>query len=122
MYNVNKENQKISTEKFSASERRAAQYLVDKGHHVVLRLPVNTRVGVRTSDLLVDGVPYDVYTPKTINHNRIISAIAKKNSQAQGIVLDLTETEVTPNQLGNVLERVQGAGATNICDIVIIGK
>jgi hypothetical protein len=37
-------------------------------------------------------------------------------------VLDLTETEVTPNQLGNVLKRVQGAGATNICDIVIIGK
>jgi hypothetical protein len=116
----NKENQKIPT--FSASERRAAQYLVDKGHNVVLRLPVNTQVGVRTSDLLVDGVPYDVYTPKTINPNRIISAIAKKNSQAQGIVLDLTETEVTPNQLGNVLERVQNAGATNICDIVIIGK
>jgi len=37
-------------------------------------------------------------------------------------VLDLTETEVTPSQLGNVLERVQGAGATNIYDVVIIGK
>ncbi len=88
---------------------------------MVLRLPVNTP-NVRTSDLLVDGIPYDVYTPKTINPNRIISAIAKKNSQAQGIVLDLTETEVTPIQLGNVLERVQGAGATNIYDIIIIGK
>jgi len=72
--------------------------------------------------LLVDAVPYDVYTPKTANPNRIISAIAKKNSQAQGIVLDLTETEVTPSQLGNVLERVQGAGATNIYEVVIIGK
>jgi filamentous hemagglutinin len=121
VYNVNKENQKISIEKFSVSERRAAKYLVDKGHHVVLRLPV-TQIGVRTSDLLVDGIPYDVYTPKTMNPNRIISAIAKKNSQAQGIVLDLTETEVTLEQLGNVLERVRGAGATNICDIVIIGK
>ena len=121
MYKIDKENQKIPTAKFSASERRAAQYLADKGHHVVSRLPV-TQMGVRTSDLLVDGIPYDVYTPKTINPSRIISAIAKKNSQAQGIVLDLTETEVTPNQLGNVLERVQGAGATNICDIVIIEK
>ncbi len=31
--------------------------------------------------------------------------------------MDLTETSVTPSQLGNVLERVHGAGATNICDI-----
>jgi len=116
---THKDNQKISA--FSASEKRATQYLAKKGHNVVLRLPVNIQ-GVRTSDLLVDGIPYDVYTPKTINPNRIISAIAKKNSQAQGIVLDLTETEVTISQLGNVLERVQGAGATNIHDIIIIGK
>lgn len=122
MYKIDQENPKIPTDKFSKSERRAAQYLADKGHHVVLRLPVNTQMGVRTSDLLVDGIPYDVYTPKTLNPNRIISAIAKKNSQAQGIVLDLTETEVTPNQLGNVLERVQGAGATNIFEIIIIEK
>jgi len=89
---------------------------------VVLRLPIGTRAGGRTSDLLVDGVPYDVYTPKTANPDRIVSAIAKKNSQASGIVLDLTETSVTPSQLGNILKRVQGAGATDIHDIVIIGK
>jgi filamentous hemagglutinin len=64
-----------------------------------------------------------VYTPTTSNPSRIISAIAKKNSQVQGggVVLDLSGTSVTRAQLGDVLKRVQGAGATGIKDIVIIG-
>jgi len=39
-----------------------------------------------TSDLLVDDVRYDFYTPSTSNANRIVSAIARKNSQAEGVV------------------------------------
>ncbi|NOJ83342.1 hypothetical protein HNV28_34375 [Myxococcus xanthus] len=70
---------------------------------------------------MVDGVRYDVYTPTTTNANRIISAIAKKNSQAEGIVLDLSQTSVTRAQLGNVLERVRGVGANNIRDVIILG-
>ncbi|WP_299073323.1 hypothetical protein [uncultured Paraglaciecola sp.] len=72
--------------------------------------------------MLVDGIPYDVYTPTSANPNRIISAIAKKNDQASGIVLDLSNSPVSSEQLGNVLARVNGAGATNITDIVIIGN
>ena len=74
-----------------------------------------------TSDLFVDGIAFDVYTPTTSNPNRIVSAIARKNSQATGIVLDLSHSEVTRKQLGNVLRRVRGAGAKNIRRIVIIG-
>lgn len=107
---------------FSASEIAAARYMAAQGRNVLLRQPVGTRAGGRTSDLLVDGVRYDVYTPRTANPNRIISAIASKNSQAEGIVLDLSKTQVTPDQLGDVLRRVQGAGAANIRDVVIIGK
>jgi len=57
-----------------------------QGKKVELRSPVGTRVEGNTSDLLVDGVRYDVYTPTTGNAGRIISAIAKKNTQAEGIV------------------------------------
>ena len=97
--------------------------MADLGHDVTLRAPTGTRAGGGTSDLLVDGVRYDVYTPTTSNPGRIISAIAKKNSQVQegGVVLDLSGTTVTRAQLGDVLKRVQGAGATGIRDIVIIG-
>jgi filamentous hemagglutinin len=106
----------------SASERVAAEHMAGLGRNVELRDPVGTRAGGGTSDLLVDGVPYDVYTPTSANPNRIISAIAKKNDQATGIVVDLSNSPVTADQLGNVLGRVNGAGATNITDIVIIGN
>lgn len=104
--------------KYSASELNAAQHIAKLGNSVILRPPSNV---ARTSDLLVNGMPYDVYTPITSNANRIISAIAHKSSQAQGIVLDLSRTSVTAQDLGNILARVQGTGAKNIVDIVIIG-
>jgi RHS repeat-associated protein len=106
---------------YSASEKRAAQHMADLGNDVVLRPPTGTRAAGGTSDLLVNGVRYDVYTPETTKADRIISAIAKKNSQAEGVVLDLSNTSVTREQLGDVLKRVNGSGAKNIRDVVIIG-
>lgn len=107
---------------FSASERSAAQYMANLGYNVVLRSPVGTRADGGTSDLLVNGIPYDVYTPETSNLNRIVSAIVKKNSQTAGVIVDLRESSVSPSQLSNVFQRVRGAGATNIVNIEIIGK
>lgn len=108
--------------KFSESEINAARYMAESGKNVILRRPTGTRADGGTSDLLVDGVPYDVYTPTTSSANRIISNMAKKNSQANGIVLDLSKSSVPREQLGNVLNRVRGSGATKITDIKIIGK
>jgi|CXWL01.1.fsa_nt_gi hypothetical protein len=105
---------------YSQSEINAAQHMADRGHNVVLRPPSGSRAAGGTSDLLVDGVRYDVYTPQTTNPNRIIGQIAAKNSQAEGVIVDLSMTSVTPGQLGNVLNRVRGAGATNIKDIILI--
>lgn len=64
----------------------------DLGNDVTLRIPQGTRAGGGTSDLLVNGVNYDVYTPTTTNASRIISGIAAKKDQAVGIVLDLSQT------------------------------
>jgi RHS repeat-associated protein len=110
------------TGKFSESEIRAANYMKGLGNDVLLRSPIGTRAEGQTSDLLVNGVNYDVFTPESTNPNRIISAMAKKNSQTTGIVLDLSKTSVTAEQLGNILKRVQGTGAKNIKDIVVMPK
>ena len=107
---------------FSASEIEAAKYMQNLGNKVVLRSPTGTRAAGGTSDLLVNNVNFDVYTPTTSNVGRVISAIAKKNSQTQGIVLDLSQTSINAKQLENILQRVQGAGAKNIKDIVIMPK
>ena len=70
---------------------------------VVLRDPVGSR-GTATSDLLVDGVQWDVYTPTTGNVSRIVSAVASKGSQVQGggVIIDLSRTSVTADQRANI--------------------
>jgi len=93
-----------------------------QGNDVVLRPPSGTRANGGTSDLLVNNISYDVYTPTTGKVDNIKTNIGKKNSQAAGIVLDLSRTTVTTEELGNVLRRVRGSGATNIKDIVIMPK
>ncbi len=104
---------------FSASELRVAQLLADGGDTVVLREA--TGVG-RTSDLLVNGVPYDVYTPETGNIDRIVSAVSSKGSQVQGggVIIDLTDSPLTTAQLGDILPRVQGV-TSQISDIKVVG-
>lgn len=114
---------------YSASEIEAAEYMKNLGYDVTLRPPTGTRAGGETSDLLVNGVNYDVFTPTTPDPSRIISAIAKKNSQTSGVVLDLSKTSVTASDLGDVIKRVQGVIASNskgkacnIKDVVIMNK
>lgn len=82
-------------EGISVSERYAAETLAACGHGVVLR-QANSAAG-RTSDLLVDGVAYDVYTPTTSNLNRIVDSIATKGTQVRcgGVVLDLSKSPLT---------------------------
>jgi hypothetical protein len=104
---------------FSASERGAAEALAAQGRSVVLREA--SGLG-RTSDLLVDGIPYDVYTPTTDNLDRIVSAIASKGSQVNGggVVLDLSKSPLTGVDPAALLARVQGV-TSNISDIIILG-
>ena len=57
----------------------------------------------------------------TVNPDRIISSLAKKGKQAEGLILDLSQPSVTEEMLGDVLGRVRGAGERNVTDIVIVG-
>lgn len=112
---------------YSTSEMNAAQYMADLGNTVILRPPTGTRAGGKTSDLVVNGINYDVYTPVTSNPSAIVRAVTKKNTQTTGIVLDLSSTTVTANDLGNILARVRGAiekegGICNINDIIVMPK
>jgi len=96
----------------SSSERRAAKLVADLGFDVTLRPPVGARSSAGgTADALINGLPYDIYSPRTASSDRIISAVASKGDQAYGVVLDLTDTLVTRSQLSDVLIRVQRTGS-----------
>ena len=76
----------------------------------------------RTSDLLLDGVPHDVYTPTTGSLDRIVSSIAGKGSQVNGggVVLDLSKSPLSGVDAAELLARVQGV-TSNISDIIVLG-
>jgi filamentous hemagglutinin len=67
----------------------------------------------------VDGLTYDIYSPITNNADRIVSEVARKGNQAHGVILDLSRSSVTAEQLGNVLNRAQGTGS-RIQDVIIL--
>ncbi|PZG23436.1 hypothetical protein C1I95_03235 [Micromonospora craterilacus] len=101
---------RVSAANPSASEVAAAQHMAARGGNVVLRDPVGTRSGGMTSDLLVDGVAWDVYSPTSRSINNILTNVAKKHSQVNGggVVVDLSGTGLSAGQFGNALGRVNG--------------
>lgn len=108
----------IEGSRFSASELGAAELLAERGYDVVLREATGPD---RMSDLLLDGVQYDVYTPETGNISRLVGAIADKGSQVRGggVVLDLSSSPLTSADVGNLLARVRGV-TEKVTDIIVI--
>ena len=110
---------------YTADEIAAAKYVAsiyDNPDDSVILRPA-TGQG-RTSDLMVNGKSYDIYTPQTNSVRSIMNAILKKNDQATGIVLNLSNTTVTRGDLVNLMVRMlraqQAVGKTlNIDDIII---
>lgn len=94
--------------------------LAGQGRNVVLR-EADSAAG-RTSDLLVDDIPYDVYTPTTGNLDRIVGSIASKGSQVRGggVVLDLSKSPLSAADVADILPRVQGI-SSQISDIIVLG-
>jgi hypothetical protein len=86
--------------------------MTGQGYRVELRDPLGTTAGGLTSDLVVNGKNWDVYTPTTGNVSRIVSAGASKGSQVQGggVIIDLSRTSVTADQLANIQARIAGTG------------
>jgi hypothetical protein len=119
-------NLRVIGESFSPSEKDVAQYLASQGRNVVLRQA--TGVG-RTSDLLVNGTPYDVYTPEAGTSVRnILSNTAGKWTQVNGggVVVNLSNTGLSASDFGsNALARVNGFvnswGGTPLSDVIFYG-
>jgi hypothetical protein len=107
----------------SAAEVRAARLVADLGHDVVLTSPVGRRSPAGgTADLLVDGVAYDIFTPRTASVSRIVSAVARKGARACGVVVDLAQTTVRATDPADIVHRVRQTGSRVRGAIVIGGR
>ncbi|MFI5496599.1 putative Ig domain-containing protein [Actinoplanes sp. NPDC051859] len=105
----------ITGKEATPEEVAAAEEVAKLGNAVVLRDPPQgggTR-GVNTSDLLVNGKQYDIYSPKTKNLDRIASNIKAKRDQVEGggVVLNLRNSELKASEVDaeQLLARANGA-------------
>jgi hypothetical protein len=104
----------------SPPEVRAAQFVADLGYDETMRqLGTHRSPTGATADILIDGVPYDIYCPRTASIDRIVSAVASKGDQAYGVVVDLTDSVVTTPQLSNILIRVRRTGS-RLLDVIVV--
>ncbi|MFE7379763.1 hypothetical protein ACFU9F_05270 [Streptomyces zhihengii] len=73
------------------------------GNRVTLRDPIGTRAGGQTSDLLVNDVPWDVYSPQSSSVKGILNKVAKKHSQVHGggVIVDLSGTGLSVADFGS---------------------
>ena len=90
-----------------------------------------SRASGETSDLLVNGKPYDVYTPTSSRIENILDNMIAKGDQVRGggLVIDLSKTSVTQADIARfaaskgetILSAVQ-KGASGIMNIVFLPK
>jgi hypothetical protein len=112
---------------FSASELDAADEMARRGNSVVLRT-ADPKAG-RMSDLLVNGTPYDVYTPEAGTSVRnVLSNTASKWTQVNGggVVVDLRNTGLSASDFGNnplvsVNGFVNSWGGRPLSDVTFMG-
>jgi hypothetical protein len=92
----------------AAAEIEAARALRKAGLDVHFRTAAGDIgvQGVRTSDFLINGIPFEVFSPTTANPSRIVSQLAKKLPQADRFVLNLSQSSVGTADLRNLLGRI----------------
>jgi RHS repeat-associated protein len=119
-------NQPYSEEEL-ATARFAARNIFHGPHDsVVLRSASGTRSATgATSDLVINGRTFDIYSPETNNVDSIYRVVRNKNSQATGIMLNLTNTSVDGGQVSKFMARLVSRTAKdgvplNILDISVI--
>ncbi|WP_241826895.1 RHS repeat-associated core domain-containing protein [Streptomyces graminilatus] len=106
-------------EKATDDEIYAAQEVASQGNKVVLRDPPGdggTR-GIDTSDVLINGVQGDIYSPSSGNMDRISGAISKKRNQVDGgyVILNLKNSPVRAGDVdvNSLLNRVNSRPGTS---------
>jgi SPP1 gp7 family putative phage head morphogenesis protein len=94
--------------KHGKQERKAnekvAKILAERGNRVEL-LPVQNKKNTPNPDARINGIIWEIKTPKAITKRSIKSAISKGKNQAKNIVINLTETNLS---IGDIADAIAG--------------
>ena len=101
-------------------EHKVASWLSSKTGLKVDVLPrVNNPDGVNTSDYLVDGVPFDLKEITGLGKNVIDGNLRKTKKQAKNIILDITKTPLSREEIMDQLGQIYKVGRRGL-EVVIV--
>lgn len=71
--------------------------------------------------MFIDEVKYEIYSPQTNTSARnILSTLKGKEEQSKRFIVNLGNSNVTKEQLGNVIGRIRGMGNKTVQEVVFI--
>lgn len=86
-------------EKFWPHEMRVAKILAMAGHHVEFLM----ENGLKSPDILLDGVEYEVKSPKTVSTNTLEHLLKKGLRQCSNLIIDTSRTRIRDDKMRNFL-------------------
>ena len=116
------------------AEVRCIKFLEGLGINVHVKDPVpGAPTGPLTADIIVGGqrgsgaggITADIFSPESATVQGVVDGIVAKAKQVQGgvVVVDLSRTPVTAEQLGDIMARVTALNeADRIKDVIIVPK
>ena len=79
-------------------------YLTSLGHDIEL-IPKSNQLGVRTPDILMDGLSWEIKSPKGEGKSLMKNTIQKAVRQSENVVIDLRRTKRYQDKCLSELER-----------------
>ncbi|OFI49532.1 hypothetical protein BG261_02840 [Floricoccus tropicus] len=105
---------------YSGKEEEVASWIAEKfGMHVQFVPRVNYPSGMKTPDYLVNGIAYDLKEITGNGKNVIDGNMKKAKVQSENIIIDITKSKLTDNDVKNQLEKIYRSGRRGLNIVVI---
>lgn len=108
---------------YSQYEKEIADILAGKYGKEVKMIPrVTYPQGISTADYLIDGVRYDLKTPKGNGKNTLYGMVKSKKRQSNNFIIDLDSTELTIDEVLKQNEGIFSSSHTAYVDEMVYIK
>lgn len=107
----------------SATELEVVEVLVVHGvaRESVKFLKPNRAKSARTPDILIDGVPWEIKSPKSNGSRTMEHAVRSASKQAGNIIIDLRQSQLNTNRAISQI-KFHSLKRTNIKRLIVVTK
>ncbi|MBQ6437782.1 hypothetical protein IJJ12_00175 [bacterium] len=89
----------------SADEAKTIRLLLSRGHSVEL-IPISRIKGVKTPDILLDGIPWEIKNPHVSTTDSLRHLMWKASKQSHNVIFDLRRLKQQSLRAASTLEHL----------------